>query len=237
MFFHILPPRTFYNLVIATFTLFSNTCFFFYHDSIYGKLFEFDSENILKGAVAMKKRIPVLLLTCLMVITLLLISCGGQETTTTTTSTTTTPTTTTATTTTTTPTTTTTTTTQTQTTTTTTTTTTQTATVNPFHGSVSGNWEGHAITGEPVNGTFSVTIDEDGNVTGTFSGDYTGTIEGYVDEEGNLNAVGTASLGGQTIEFTWEGIALLSDNTINTQGTWEGVVASGTFIGTGETAY
>jgi hypothetical protein len=126
------------------------------------------------------------------------------------------------------------TTTQTQTT-TTTTTTTQTATENPFHGSVSGNWVGQAIVGESVQGIFSVTIDEDGNVSGTFSGNYIGTIAGHVDENGNLNAIGTATMGGQNIQFVWEGTASLSGTTINVQGTWAGALASGTFTGTGST--
>jgi hypothetical protein len=180
----------------------------------------------------MKKRIIFLILSCLIMLTLLAISCGGQETTTTsttTTSTTTAPTTTTTTTTTST----TQTTTQTQTTTTTTTTT---STQNPFHGSVSGNWTGRAINGGGVQGAFSVTIDENGDITGTFTGNYAGTITGHVDESGNLNAIGNASLGGQYIQFIWQGTASITGTTINTQGTWSGGLASGVFSGTGTTS-
>ncbi len=184
-----------------------------------------------------KKNITILVLSCFIMLVLLLAACGGEETTTTTTTkstTTQTPTTPSTTTTTTPPTTTTTTITTTTTTTEITTTTTQTQ--NPFHGSASGNWTGQTMVGDAVNGTFTVTIDEDGNVTGTFSGTYMGTITGHVDESGNLNAVGTSLLGGQNVEFIWAGTASVSGTTINTQGNWSGPLASGTFSGTGTTS-
>jgi hypothetical protein len=100
---------------------------------------------------------------------------------------------------------------------------------------VSGNWSGQTPEAG-VYGTFSVTIDKDGNVTGSFNGNYTGTIAGSIDVNGNLNAVGTASLGGQSIQFNWVGTATLSGTTINVNGTWSGSIASGTFTGTGQTA-
>jgi len=82
-----------------------------------------------------------------------------------------------------------------------------------------------------------VEIDEEGNITGTFSGDYEGTIEGEVDNYGNLNAVGAAVVGGLNVEFTWHGTVTLWGTTISTSGTWSGSLASGTFNGTGEVAY
>jgi len=101
---------------------------------------------------------------------------------------------------------------------------------------VSGNWTGRTVLGQTVAGTFSVTVDDEGNVTGTFIGDYIGTIEGSVDASGNLNAVGTATIGGEIMQFIWAGTATLSENTISVQGTWTGTGASGTFTGTGTTS-
>ncbi|MDD5339608.1 MAG: hypothetical protein PHG35_09455 [Dehalococcoidales bacterium] len=182
----------------------------------------------------MKKGFIILAICCLMLIILLTTSCNGQGTTTT--SAITTSTTSTTTTSTTTPTTTTTTTT-TQTQTTTTTETTETLTVIRYYGTISGTWTGYTTTGEAVDGTFTVEIDEDGNITGTFSGDYEGTIEGEVDNYGNLNAVGAAIMGGQNIQFIWQGTVTLYGSTIAAGGTWSGSLASGTFNGAGEVAY
>lgn len=173
----------------------------------------------------MKKGIPVLALVCIMVLMLFLVACDEQETVTTTfTTTTTTPTTTTMTVTT------------TSTTTVASTTTITTTPENPFHGSISGNWTGHTVVGQAVVGTFSVNIDRDGNVTGTFEGTYTGVIAGSVDACGNLNAVGTAIINGESQEFDWLGTATLTLTTTGVEGTWNGTGASGTFIGTGEAA-
>ena len=93
------------------------------------------------------------------------------------------------------------------------------------------------VTGQPVAGTFSVTIDIAGIVIGTFSGDYIGTIAGTVDASGNLNAIGSATMGGQIMKFVWQGTATLSGTTINVQGTWSGARVNGTFNGTGHTSY
>jgi hypothetical protein len=175
----------------------------------------------------MKKSIPILVLGCIMALMLFLVACGGQVTlTTTVTSTTTTPTTITTTM----------TATTTSTTTMTSTTTITTTPENPFHGSISGNWTGHTVVGQAVVGTFSVNIDRDGNVTGTFEGTYTGVIAGSVDACGNLNAVGTAIINGESQEFDWLGTATLTLTTTGVEGNWNGTGASGTFIGTGTTA-
>ena len=186
----------------------------------------------------MKKNIPVLMLTCLMILTLLLVACGGQETATTTTTTQSTSTTTTtlpaSTTTTTTTTTTTHTTTQTQTT-TTTTTTTQTITENPFSGTITGNWTGTS-SGRQVNGVFSMTIDANGNVTGTSGGSYSGIFSGHVDIDGNLNASGNVSLNGMDSQVQWQGKLVISGQSISITGTWSTSDATGTFSGTGTTS-
>ncbi len=174
----------------------------------------------------MKKSIPILVLGCIMALMLFLVACGGQVTlTTTVTSTTTTPTTTTMTV-----------TTTSTTTVTSTTTITPTTPENPFHGSISGNWTGSTIASERLDGTFSVTIDEEGHVTGTFDGTYTGTITGTVDACGNLNAIGTAVINGVSQQLTWLGTATLTQTTTGVEGTWSTSGANGTFIGTGETA-
>jgi hypothetical protein len=89
----------------------------------------------------------------------------------------------------------------------------------------------------PISGTFSVTIDANGNIQGTFSGDYSGIIAGAVDLNGNFAATGTAS-GGTTPDVTsWQGKLTVSGNTLNTQGILSSQYVSGIFSGTGNTVH
>jgi hypothetical protein len=72
-------------------------------------------------------------------------------------------------------------------------------------------------------------------VTGSFDGDYTGTIEGEVDLYGNLNAVGSAVVGGLNIDIIWQGTSTISGDSLSSEGTWTSPVASGTYSCTGTT--
>jgi len=124
-----------------------------------------------------------------------------------------------------------------------TTTVTATTTVTPtwipsiYRGSMKVSWSGTIITGAPILGTCSVTIDENGDFKGTFEGTYSGTIAGQIDPIGNLIAFGTLSNG--TIHFgtTWSAKITLSGKSLSTQGDWTSEQASGNFSGTGNVSY
>jgi uncharacterized repeat protein (TIGR02543 family) len=108
-----------------------------------------------------------------------------------------------------------------------------------YAGSFGGKFSGREITGEYISGTFSVTINDKGDVRGTFKyddGSYSGTIAGQVDPEGNLNATGTALVGDISIYVTWQGKINVSDGILSGEGTWSGAYGSGTFSGTGATS-
>jgi hypothetical protein len=105
-----------------------------------------------------------------------------------------------------------------------------------FQGSLNGNWSGQLINGTtstPVSGTFSVAINTDGAVQGSFVGTFSGVIAGQVDQNGNLNATGTASGGTSTGVTTWSGHISVAGNSLSGQGNWSGPDSSGTFSGTG----
>jgi AraC family transcriptional regulator len=61
-----------------------------------------------------------------------------------------------------------------------------------FQGSLNGNWAAGTYS-VPGNGTFSMKIDADGIVHGSYRGDFSGIIHGQVDADGNLNATGISS--------------------------------------------
>ena len=124
-----------------------------------------------------------------------------------------------------------------------TTTATVTATVTPtwipsiYRGSMNCTWSGTIITGAPINGTLSVTIDENGDFKGPFEGTYTGTIAGQIDLIGHLIAFGTLSDGTTHFGTTWSANITLSGKSLSTQGKWTSDEASGTFSGTGKVSY
>ena len=110
-------------------------------------------------------------------------------------------------------------------------------TASPFQGTITGIWSGHITDTPPVpiGGTYTVTIDANGNIQGSFYGDYSGVIAGTVDLNGNLEAIGTASGGTTTNVTTWQGKLTVSGNTLGVQGTLSGQSVSGTFSGNGNT--
>ena len=110
----------------------------------------------------------------------------------------------------------------------------QTATTAPsaFQGTLTGSWAGQGPS-DYLYGTFSVTIDSNGSVQGSFKGTYSGTIVGQVDLNGNLVATGNAETGIFSIMLTWQGKLSKSGNSLNIEGGWSGPNISGTFSGTG----
>jgi uncharacterized repeat protein (TIGR02543 family) len=106
-----------------------------------------------------------------------------------------------------------------------------------YQGTFTGTWSGLAINGETVSGTFSVTIDANGGVQGSFrksDGSYSGIIAGQVDLEGNLIATGTALIGTLSMEISWKGKISVSGDSLSGQGSWSGSYGVGTFSGTGD---
>jgi hypothetical protein len=103
-------------------------------------------------------------------------------------------------------------------------------TSNSFKGSLQGSWSG-ACDSEGVGGGFSITIDANGNVTGSYYGSDSGSIVGTVDVGGNFSASGVA--GG----YVWLGTFSLVNNSLNGSGTWSGsegsINCSGAWQGNG----
>jgi hypothetical protein len=90
-----------------------------------------------------------------------------------------------------------------------------------FRGSLSGNWAAGSFSA-PGNGTFSMTVDSNGIVQGSFKGDYSGIIEGQVDLDGNVNAIGTSISGSSTpIVITIVGRLVVSASTISIFGNFK----------------
>jgi hypothetical protein len=98
-------------------------------------------------------------------------------------------------------------------------------------------WSGTIETGAPIQGTCSVTIDENGDITGSFEGAYSGTIAGQVDLIGNLIAVGTLSNGMIQFTSTWAASVTLTGKTLGVDGKWNSTQAWGIFSGTGTVSY
>ena len=84
-----------------------------------------------------------------------------------------------------------------------------------------------------MNGTFTITVDANGDIQGSFSGSYSGIVAGHVDLNGNLDATGTASGGTTPMVTSWQGKFTVSGSTLSTQGTISGPYVSGIFSGTG----
>jgi hypothetical protein len=102
---------------------------------------------------------------------------------------------------------------------------------NPFHGSLSGEWNGICPSGT-VSGTFAMNIDSDGVITGAYSGPQSGAINGNVSLSGAFYAEGTGS-GNET----WSGnISIIGETTLNGNGTWFTPDCSGQWSGTGTSA-
>jgi hypothetical protein len=84
-------------------------------------------------------------------------------------------------------------------------------------GSTAGTWEGLCTEG-PLAGTYEATIDNDGNVTGTFAGSASGSITGTVNGDGTFNATASGSAG----TCTWAGTVSGFGNSFTGSGTWGG---------------
>jgi len=94
--------------------------------------------------------------------------------------------------------------------------------VSDYKGNFSGEWSGEA-SGMPVNGTFSVSISDDGKVAGSFSGFAEGTISGTISASGEIRAQGSAGLG------EWIGNIRASSGVLSGSGFWKGYGGGGTW--------
>ena len=102
-----------------------------------------------------------------------------------------------------------------------------------YRGSFSCNWSGQRINGTSLNGTFSFSIDANGNIEGSLDGSFPAFISGFVDLSGNMVAIGKTLGGTTTIGSTWSALVSVSGNSLEVDGRWESQGASGTFSGTG----
>jgi len=91
-----------------------------------------------------------------------------------------------------------------------------------YKGNLLGEWSGE-VSGMPVNGTFSVSISDDGKVAGSFSGFEEGTISGTVSASGEIIAQGSAGLG------EWIGKIRASNGVLSGSGSWKGYGGGGTW--------
>ena len=92
--------------------------------------------------------------------------------------------------------------------------------VSAYKGNVSGKWSGEA-NGISVNGTFSVSIPDDGKVAGSFSGFVEGTISGTISASGEIRAQGSAGLG------EWIGKISVTNGVLSGSGSWKGYGGGG----------
>jgi hypothetical protein len=83
-----------------------------------------------------------------------------------------------------------------------------------FQGSLSGGWNG-SCEGFSVTGRFSISIDANGRVTGSYSGDDSGQINGDVRNNGDFSAAA-----GSAGECRWSGDISGSGSSLSGDGTW-----------------
>lgn len=97
---------------------------------------------------------------------------------------------------------------------------------NPFHGTYSGAWSGscnYSGYSVSVSGNFSMKIDSDGGVTGSYTGSGEGgNISGSVSTTGNFSAQGTATGG-----VSWSGTFVNQGGAVRGSGTWTLSLCSG----------
>lgn len=94
--------------------------------------------------------------------------------------------------------------------------------VSAYKGNFLGEWNGEA-SGMPVNGTFPVSISDDGKVAGSFSGFAEGTITGTISASGEIRAQGSAGLG------EWIGNLRTANGVLSGSGSWKGYGGGGTW--------
>jgi len=106
-----------------------------------------------------------------------------------------------------------------------------------YRGSLNITYTGKEEDGTPINGTCPLTIDANGDVTGSLVGKYSGNVVGQVDPLGNFIAIGTLTGGTTPVGSTWSAHISLSGKSLSVQGNWSGEYESGTFSGSGNVSY
>ena len=82
-------------------------------------------------------------------------------------------------------------------------------------GAGAGEWQGGCSSG-PVNGTFTIEIDNEGHVTGGYGGSASGSIQGTVNASGNFDASASGTAG----ECTWSGTVSGFGSSLTGSGSW-----------------
>lgn len=99
-------------------------------------------------------------------------------------------------------------------------------------GTLSGTWSGIWGSSYKVNGSFSLTIDSSGNVSGRFAGDDSGSLSGRLNSSGGMQ-VSTA--GGKAGSSQWSGkIVRDEQGRLAGSGNWSSQGSRGTWRGTGK---
>jgi hypothetical protein len=93
-----------------------------------------------------------------------------------------------------------------------------------------GTWSGGCPNGG-VNGTFTIQILDNGDVTGGYGGSGSGDIAGHVNGDGTFNAAANGTAG----NCNWNGNVNLNDGIVSASGSWScgGTGCSGEFSGSG----
>ena len=112
------------------------------------------------------------------------------------------------------------------------TTVTPTLTTSLYQGTLNCTYTGQA-NGVAQNGTFSIKIDANGDITGSITGAVVDSIVGNVNLAGDLIAIGVVSTSGSTLAASYAAHITLSGNTMSVQGNYAGGSSTGTFSGTG----
>lgn len=95
------------------------------------------------------------------------------------------------------------------------------ADVANYQGTLNGSWQGSGMSG-----SFTVTIDTAGTVTGLYSGSDSGSITGTVDNRGSFSASATGKAG----VASWTGEVKSAGGKVSSgSGTWTAAGLSGTW--------
>lgn len=101
-----------------------------------------------------------------------------------------------------------------------------------FTGRLTGTWSGtYSANKIKAKGSFQIQVSADGQVSGRFSGDDSGSLTGRLDPSGSMDV---KTGGGQAGTYHWTGtISRSSNGSFTGRGAWSARGAQGTWQGSG----